>query len=153
MTMRPLVESLVLAALAAALVGCGSGTDPSGGRASDQPDVVVVALVSQTAGGGQVSAKPVRLDRPAAVTRFTGQFRGHALRTKVAGAVRRASPPDGRVLLGAVVAIGCDAPPGVRVEGTGSDLRILAKPVPSPLQECLAPVTTVAVVSVPADAA
>ena len=71
----------------------------------------------------------------------------------MAGAVRRASPPDGRVLLGAVVAVGCDVPPGVRVEGAGSDLRILAKPVPSPLQECLAPVTTVAVVSVPADAA
>jgi hypothetical protein len=153
MTMRPLVEPLVLAALAAALVGCGSGTAPTGGQASEGPDVVVVALVSQTAGGGRVSAKPARLDRPAAVTRFTGQFRGDALRSKVAGAVRRASPQDGRVLLGAVVAIGCDVPPGVRVEGAGSDLRILAKPVPSPLQECLAPVTTVAVVSVPADAA
>lgn len=153
MTMRPALDrSLVLAALvAASLTGCASGT----GTASDhtgagEPRFTQVALVSQTAAGGRVAEEPARLSTPAAVDRFTAGFRGHALADKVAVAVRRADVPAGRVLLGAVVAVGCDIPPGVRVEDSGTGVRIVALPVRSPHRECLAPVTTVALVSVPA---
>jgi hypothetical protein len=157
MTMRrTLGPAPALTLLALALLGgCGSrsaGPD----RAADPtqaPGARQVALVSQTAAGGRVSARPVRLGAPASVDRFTAQFRGDALAAKVAAAVRRADVPASRVLLGAVVAVGCDVPPGVRVEGSGADLGITALPVRSPKQECFAPVTTVAVVSVPADAA
>ena len=166
---RTLGQSLALAVLGGAcLTGCGSGA----GTASDdahapasrsasasasasarsQPDVTRVALVSQTAAGGRVGGQPVRLDTPAAVHRFTAPFRGGTLAGKVAAAVRRADVPPGRVLLGAVVAVGCDIPPGVRVVGSGPGLRLVATPVRQPKQECFAPVTTVAVVSVPAGA-
>jgi len=164
MTMRrPQAQSLVLAALAATLVGCGSGADTASdggsGRPSDRSsassgvlDFDQVALVSQTAAGGRVSAEPVRLDRPRAVHRFTGQFRGDALAVKVAAEVRRADVPDDRTLLGAVVAVGCDVPPGVRVEDSAAGPQVTALPVEAPQQECFAPVTTVALVSVPASA-
>ena len=56
------------------------------------------------------------------------------------------------VLLGAVVAVGCDVPPGVRVEGTGCRPADPRGAGAVAQQECLAPVTTVAVVSVPAAA-
>jgi len=167
---RTLGQSLALAVLGAAcLTGCGSGAGtasdhadaPASGSAaasasdsaSSQPDVTRVALVSQTAAGGRVGEQPVRLDSPAAVHRFTAPFRGGTLAGKVAAAVRRAEVPSGRVLLGAVVAVGCDIPPGVRLVGSGPGLRLVATPVRQPKQECFAPVTTVAVVSVPAGAA
>ncbi len=170
---RTLGQSLALAVLGGAcLTGCGSGTGsasdhadaPASGSAAasasasasdtarSQPDVTRVALVSQTAAGGRVGERPVRLDTPAAVHRFTAPFRGGTLAGKVAAAVRRADVPPGRVLLGAVVAVGCDIPPGVRVVGSGPGLRLVATPVRQPKQECFAPVTTVAVVSVPAGA-
>lgn len=140
--------------------GAGSATDTAGstpatpgsqGTTGAGPQQV--ALVTQTAAGGRVGAKPAHLGTPAAVDRFTAQFRGSALADKVTAAVRRADVPEDRVLLGAVVAVGCDIPPGVRVEHAGDGLRIVAEPVRSPRPECLAPMTTVAVVSVPAGAA
>jgi hypothetical protein len=163
---RTLGQSLALAAFwAAAVTGCGSdagtasdpATDPasSSTRSSSSSagglDFDEVALVSQTAAGGRVSPEPVPLDGAAAVSAFTDRFRSPGLGRRVARAVRRADLPPGRALLGAVVAVGCDVPPGVRVEDSGAGPEITALPVESPKQECFAPVTTVAVVSVPAD--
>jgi hypothetical protein len=167
---RTLGQALALAAFCAAATGCGSdpgtATDPASGSPSatspstgpsSSPggglDFEEVALVSQTAAGGRVSRKPVRLDGPAAVGAFTDQFRSPGLGRQVEKAVRRADVPPDRALLGAVVAVGCDVPPGVQVEDSGAGPEITALPVESPTQECFAPVTTVAEVSVPADAA
>jgi hypothetical protein len=51
---------------------------------------------------------------------------------------------------GAVVAVGCDRPPGAVVSlDANGDVQITPEEVASPLQECLAPVTTVALASVP----
>ena len=161
---RALGQSLALAlaaSCAVAVTGCGSdagtATDPaspstaSSSPTAGGPDFDEVALVSQTAAGGRVSPRPVPLDGAAAVSAFTDQFRSPGLGRQVAKAVRRADVPPGRALLGAVVAVGCDVPPGVRVEDSGAGPEITALPVGSPKQECFAPVTTVAVVSVPAD--
>jgi hypothetical protein len=51
---------------------------------------------------------------------------------------------------GAVVAVGCDRPPGavVALDANGQ-VQITPEEVASPLQECLAAVTTVAVATVP----
>lgn len=126
----------------------GSSSNPAAGRV----DFEEVALVSETAAGGRVTKEPVRLDDAAAVRALTGRLRSEGLGRKVARAVRGADVPADQALLGAVVSVGCDVPPGVRVEDTGAGPAITALPVESPLQECFAPVTTVAVVSVPADA-
>ena len=49
-----------------------------------------------------------------------------------------------------MVALGCDVPPGavVALDANG-DVQITAEEVASPLPECLAPVTTVAIATVP----
>jgi hypothetical protein len=59
--------------------------------------------------------------------------------------------PSGQTLLGAVVAIGCDVPPGVTVQHADGGLAITALKVEKPREECFAPVTTVALVAVDAD--
>ena len=43
--------------------------------------------------------------------------------------------------MGAVVAIGCDVPPDVSVEQGPDGWVVTPQKVPSPLQECFAPVT------------
>jgi hypothetical protein len=50
------------------------------------------------------------------------------------------------------VSIGCDVPPGVTVQTQDDGLAIVAMKVKSPLQECLAPVTTVALVTIDREA-
>ena len=68
---------------------------------------------------------------------------------RVAAAVRQAAA-SGHIVYGAVVAVGCDRPPGADVSlDADGRVQITAQEVPSPLQECLAPVTTVAIASVP----
>ena len=56
------------------------------------------------------------------------------------------------MLLGSVVSVGCDVPPGVDVHRTGGGLAITAQKVAAPTKECFAPVTTVALVLVDAAA-
>jgi hypothetical protein len=53
-------------------------------------------------------------------------------------------------VFGAVIAVGCDRPPGadVVVDGSGR-VQILPHEVASPLEECLVAVTTVAIADVP----
>ncbi len=148
MLMRRILGAATVALL---LTGCGSAP-PTGPAPAPAIDFTEIALVSATAAGGRVSATPARVDDPAAVAAFGDRFRGTVLGRRVRAVVRRADVGADRVLLAAVVAIGCDVPPGVRVDRSSAGPRITALPVESPLPECFAPVTTVAVVSVPADA-
>jgi len=106
-------------------------------------------LISMTGAGGRVSSTGSPLETPAQVHGFTRQFRVPAMAHRVADAAARAEQ-DGHLTFGAVVAIGCDRPPGVDVVLDASgNVQILPREVASPLPECLAAVTTVAVVSVP----
>ncbi len=159
-----------LAAVLLLLAGCGDTTsdaasdpaDPSSSSttpASDpsvtvDPDdglePVTLAIVSQTAVGGHVDLDAVPIDDEAARQEFAAQFRRPSMGAKIAQAVASGSVPEGYTVMGAVVAIGCDVPPGVTVTQSPDGWVITPDPVPSPLQECLAAVTTVAVVAVPA---
>jgi hypothetical protein len=62
--------------------------------------------------------------------------------------MRKADLPRDQKLAAAVVSIGCDVPPGVTVQKLEDGVAIVPREVPSPLPECLAPVTTVALVGV-----
>ncbi len=108
-----------------------------------------IALLSQTAAGGQVSTAAVRLDDQAEVDTFVSQFQHPGFGDQISEAVAGATVPEGYVVIGAVVAVGCDVPPGVIVTGEPDSWTIIAQKVPSPLEECFAAVTTVSVVAVP----
>jgi len=159
MVRAPLVALLVTLLL---MVGCGtpdtaSDTATTGPSPSTSPtkggvpvDFDLVALLSQTAAGGRVSPDAVRLDDEAAVEAFAAQFKHEAFGDKIAQTLAATTVPEGRVLLGAVVYLGCDVPPGVLVTGEPGSWQIVAQKVPTPMQECFAPVTTVALVTVAA---
>ena len=91
------------------------------------------------------------LDSEAAVHDFTAGFDGGSLAGDVQDQVATTDVPDGQVVAGAVVAIGCDVPPGVTVQRAGDGIEITPLAVTAPKPECFAPVTTVALVLVDAD--
>ena len=147
---------LLTAGLAA---GCGNGDGTATDRASSTTTPTgtappeTIGLIGQSGGGGGVDEHATVLDDDAAVAAFSRQFRTDAVRHRIEAAIRKAHLSSGRTVAGAVVSIGCDVPPGVDVQGTGDALTITPKEVASPLQECLVPVTTVALVAVDTGAA
>ncbi|WP_167880438.1 hypothetical protein [Nocardioides guangzhouensis] len=162
----PSLTALLLSILL--LAGCG---DDSGGtaagdrtasdgqtsRRSDPAPVgsvpfTEVGLPHATAAGGTVDPTAVPLDSDAAVQDFTAAFDGGELAGDVQDQVAATDVPEGEALVGAVVAIGCDVPPGVAVHRTGDGLEVTALAVKSATVECFAPVTTVALVLVDDDA-
>jgi hypothetical protein len=82
------------------------------------------------------------------VDRFAAQFRNEALGNQMDKAIRKADVPADQRLAAAVVSIGCDVPPGVVVQEVAGRVAIVPMKVASPLPECLAAVTTVALVAV-----
>lgn len=170
---RTLGALLLTAALAtAALAGCaddGGDTraeDAASGTSSASPsdlpsaapsgapstpgavDFTEVALLSETAAGGEVEHRATVLDDASAVNGFAAQFETGAMSDGLTTAVREADVAEGQELAAAVVSIGCDVPPGVTVQKLEGGVAILPLKVKSPLKECLAPVTTVALVAV-----
>ena len=89
------------------------------------------------------------VDDEAARQEFTAQFR-HGLDQKIASAVASASVPEGFSVLAAVVSVGCDVPTGVTATRSPDGWVLTPRCRPRPLQECLAPVTSVGLVAVPA---
>ncbi|HEY3530705.1 MAG TPA: hypothetical protein VGK78_16275 [Nocardioides sp.] len=153
--MRRLLGALLATATIAATAACGSAGSATGTTAGDAPEPGTTVpgarsvLVSQTAAGGRPSVAATLLETSAQVAAFSRQFRGPGLRLQVQEAVDKLSK-TGHVIVGSVVAVGCDRPPGVDVVyGEDTTIRLLPHEVASPLQECLAPVTTVAVAAVP----
>lgn len=160
-TLGPALLSFVL------LAGCGDTASDAASDPADQPSSTAaqdeptdeptvepaspqtVAIVSQTAAGGEVDLNAVPVDDEAARQEFTAQFQRTGLDEKIAQAVAGATVPEGYTVMGAVVAIGCDVPPDVSVEQGPDGWVITPHKVPSPLQECFAPVTSVAIVAVP----
>ncbi|WP_228941108.1 hypothetical protein [Nocardioides sp. Leaf374] len=144
--MRLLLGTLTVLVLAS---GCadgqtsGSAADPV--RAGAEPEVV--ALLSATAAGGRPGAGPTHLRGPGDVAALVADLRG-PLVGEVRRAVEGADVPQGSELVGGVVAVGCEPAEDVAVEGAGEGLRLTAAPAPATGRECLAPVTTVALVLV-----
>jgi hypothetical protein len=149
--MRRLLLGTVATALVLLVGGCADASsdaaDDGGGQTSGDPQTV--AIVSETAAGGQVDPRAVPVDDEAARAKFTAQFERGSLDAKIADAVAGATVPQGYTVMAAVVAIGCDVPPGVTVTQGPDGWEVQPEAVPSPLQECFAPVTSVAVVAVP----
>ena len=137
-----LLGSLVLA-------WCG---DETPGEADDEPrgpiDFELVEMVTETAVGGMISPGAVPLADVSAVQQFSGQFEKDRMQTRLVQLVDELVVPDDQAAYAAVVAIGCDAPTEVTVTSTDTGILIEAvKPTTKPVQ-CLAPMTSVAVVLV-----
>lgn len=142
------------------LVGCGSADDTADqtSEQSQEPspsppetgpvDFTQVALISVSNAEGSVDPQAVVLDSQAAVDEFAGQFSGTQMRTALTKAYQKADVPEGDVLVGSVVGVSCQAPSEVHVEQTNDGVEITADPVKTKNQ-CIVPVTTVALVSVP----
>ena len=159
--MRRTLGTLLTLGSVALATACGSAsssvaTDP-GSPSTGSPDSpsagpVVgahVVLLSMTGGGGRVSTRASLLDTATQVRAFTAQFGHPTTRSRVTQAVAKAHA-SGQAVYGAVVTIGCDQPPGadVSLDGSGNVL-ITPRDIASPLPECLAAVTTVAIATVP----
>jgi hypothetical protein len=175
-TPRPIPMRRTLGTLTAALLtctalmltaGCGSSssslaTDPGSGPASDPagspwtpgpiPDAHVLPLISLTAAGGQATAVATSLNSKSEVDRFVAQFRMPAMRNRIRAAVAGEPRTSGHDVVGQVVSVGCDRPPGVdaMVHKDGK-VQLVPHEVASPLEECLAAVTTVAIAVLPRD--
>jgi hypothetical protein len=162
-----LTVALVVVGLAVALlVGCGSSQQEAGpaddqtsSQPSDEPsenlpngpiDFTQIAMVSESNVDGTVSPRAVVLDSEASVQEFAGQFTGDQMGQALAREYASADVPEGELLVASVVDISCQAPTEVRVKKTDGGVRVTAAAQASKVQiQCLVPVTTVALVSVP----
>ena len=162
----------MLAALALAVTaGCGdsssTATDPAGsptsnpasdpaGVPSRSPGTVegarVLPLISMTGAGGREQPAATLLSSRADVKAFARELRLPAMWHRIDAALRSVRVPSDRDVVGQIVAVGCDVPPGVDVVvDSEGDVVLVPHEVASPLQECLAPVTTVAIAILPPD--
>jgi hypothetical protein len=138
---RPITMRRLLGTLAVLLTLAGCGDDVGSGRSpapGATPDVEVT-LVHATAGRGQPEERATDVTDRADLTAYVAQF-SDVLAAKVTRAVRTSGSP----VLAQVVSVGCDVPPGARLEG---DVLVPAA-VTAPREECFAPVTTVAIAGV-----
>jgi hypothetical protein len=152
--MRRTLGALFTTTALLATAGCGSSTsstatDPNSPSAGPAVGAHVYPLISMTGGGGRVSEQASELDTPAQVEAFTSQFRVPAMKHQIMATLTKAES-SGHGVFGAVIAVGCDRPPGAGVVLDGSGrVQIVPREVASPLPECLAAVTTVAIASIP----
>ena len=151
----------LFAALLLSLSGCGSdqgsaqdpGDEPSGPGTVPTKDFSydVVALVSGSAahGPGVKGTRPALVSDQASLTTFAEQFQGPLPSSlKQQGGQALQDLAKGDVLTATVIAVGCEPPTEVTVENDGTSTHVAAVPVKSNIQ-CLVPVTTVALVSMP----
>jgi hypothetical protein len=147
-----------LLALTLLLSGCGDSSSSDATESptprpsvSDTPvtEPLTVAILSETAAGGEVDLVAAPVEDDADLRAFTAQFERGEVAGKIAAAIGAATVPEGYTVMGAVVAIGCDVPTGV-VATEAPDGWLLEPEMPSQThQECFAPVTSVALVAVP----
>jgi hypothetical protein len=163
MVMRHLLGTLL--AIVLLLAGCGNdggndatndaANDPgntagdSSGQATEGPiEPGEVVFVSESAVGGSVSTTATPLEDEQSVSEFAEQFEDPRMGARLAEEVAKIDVPDGDALVAAVVAVACDAPTEVSVEATPDGVEVSSPPVKTDKQ-CLVPVTTVALVTVP----
>ena len=164
--------ALVAAGLAVALLaGCGSDAreaapveEETSSKPSDKTkeptpsedesvppgpiEYTAIALVSGSNVDGTVSPRAVVLDDKKALQEFAGRFSGERMGTALSKEYARANLPKDEVMLGAVVDVSCNPPSELQVEKTKRGVEVTATTKASKVQ-CLVPITTVALVSVP----
>ena len=168
---RPLGAPVVAALLGVLLTvsGCGqdetgdvteSGNKQSDNTSSPEPkdeedkeplgkvDFELVEMLTASAAGGEVDPQAIPLGDVVAVQGFSKQFTNEEIQTRLTSLLDRIEIPDGKALYAAVVAIGCEEPPGVVVTSTDKGLLIEAQPTPSPEKLCEVQMTSVALVLV-----
>lgn len=104
-------------------------------------------VVHETAAGGEVGPV-VRLDSARVVDEFVAQFTRAGLGEKIRAELEVRDLRPGDVMVGRVVAIGCDVPQ-VLIRDAGE--LLVAQPVPKSTHECFAPMTSVALAPVSQD--
>jgi hypothetical protein len=109
----------------------------------------LVLLATRTAVGGRADHRVVALDGSATVEAFVDQFAVPGFRAFVRRAAARADVPSDRELFGSVVSIGCESPTEVLVTREQGQIVIRVPKSTSPPVECFAPMTTVALITVP----
>ncbi|MEO9323235.1 hypothetical protein ABFT23_07065 [Nocardioides sp. C4-1] len=116
--------------------------------APDGGDYTVVAIESATAAGGrtELEATPVGPGAGEGPAELLSQLSDATFRETIEQSIST-SRAEGE-LYAAVVAVGCDVPPGVTVTRVDGVVTITPEKVAKPLPNCFAPVTTVAVVAV-----
>ena len=165
-TLRTTLAPALLAVglTAGLLTGCGTddatGSDPAAsptptstptstqtdGDAAEPVDYDVVALPSMTAAGGRTSSMLTPVSTPDELDTFVSQLRLEEFADQVRTEATEATY-DGS-LWAAIVSVGCDVPPGVFVEEGEAGYLVTPMKVVDPLEECFAPVTTVALVAI-----
>lgn len=130
-----------------------SGSPSDDGRPTDVGDWDLAEIFTVTNGGGRPSPVAVGIVGVADVEAFSEQFRNPAIERRLTRLVTQADLMPGRALAAAVVSIGCASPTDVTVTTDGTRLLVEAVPPDSSPAECFAPMTTVALVSVPEELA
>jgi len=134
--------------LFAAACGSDSGTtvdDPSSPSGS-----TLVEILSQTAAGGQTDDLAVDLGTPAGVDELLADVSRGPLAAEVRDRVAATDVPEGQRLVGAIVNEGCDTPVDVKVTAAGDGVRLEPIFQGKPMVECVAAVTSIALVLVAA---
>lgn len=121
-------------------------TDPTG---TGDPTARVVDIVSGSAAGGEVAETATVIEDDQALARYLEQFEP-AFAGVLSDAVEAHELADGRVLGLAVIEISCDEPPSATVTEEDGEWVVTAGKVVAPHPECYAPVTSVAVLDLPA---
>lgn len=128
-----------------------SASTPASTPAHGPVDFTEVAVVADPDAGGRVDERAVDLTDEAAFAEFVAQFDGSRMEDKLRAEIESADVPEGQVLAGAVVAIGCLPPSGLVAEYTDRGLMVAGIPDKREATvDCFAAVTSVAVVAVDA---
>lgn len=151
--MSPRRASAVLAplllSLSCVLAGCGDAEpdpDREAGQRASQPAWELVAILDATAAGGTVDPEAVPVGSADQQRALTRDLTRPELARRLAEVVAGHETGPGRRLVGAIVAIGCTPPTEVTYDDG------LVRPPPSGARvQCLAPVTSLAVLEVPAE--
>lgn len=114
----------------------------------DHPAGDVVAILTETGVGGTVASLAVPVGDDAARQRFGRQFSDQRMRDRIEAETAGIDLRTGSRLYAAVVAVGCDVPPGVVITLAAAGVAVTPEQVAAPRQECLAPMTSVALVVV-----
>lgn len=128
--------------------GQGPASDPAGhpSRTPGPVEGAKVLLISMTGAGGRVESTATPLNSEADLRAFGRQLRIPAMWHRIDSEVGDKLGMPGHEVFGQIVAVGCDRPPGADVVvNQEGDVAIVPHEVASPLQECLAAVTTVAI--------